>query len=196
MSYLHVFAVILGLVGVVPAVTLLSPVKIEHRAVPAIMITLSIVLWFLPAGIDFALAAVPVAAYISAKLGIEHAGHEPANYAPAVEKTRAVVQAAREKVRPSKPIAVTEFVKKAYPDPSKEAPEIDNDTAAEDDVQDVEPEDAPEPTLQDKLEMAAKGLPSEFQAKLAGRRAGRDLSVGLRNSTVSTVRKFVPSLLD
>jgi hypothetical protein len=197
-NYLHIVAVLLGLVGVVPALTLASPVKVAHRAIPTTMIFVALVLWFLPTGIDLALACVPVAAWISARLGIDHAGHEPANYDPAVRTVKGVAQAARERVRPSKPIEIRQFVDRAYPNPDDKDELADSDAAAnaDDDVDDEpETQEAPEPTIADKLELAATGLPAEYQAKLAGQRAGRDNSAGPRNRAVSTVPKFVPSLL-
>jgi hypothetical protein len=146
MDIVHVVAVLLALVGATPAVTLLSPVKVAHRAVPGIMIIASLVLWFLPTGIDLALACVPVAAWISARLGIEHAGHEAADYSgltPAVERAKSAAQAVRGRVRKpqeAEPVEITEFVTRAYPNPDDPDEDelllADTDAVADDDLDD------------------------------------------------------------
>lgn len=110
MNFVHVLAVLLALVGATPAVTLLSPIKVAHRSVPGIMIVASLVLWFLPTGIDLAMACVPVAAWISARLGIEHAGHEALDVTPAVAKAKSAAQAVRDRVRKPEPVEITEFI--------------------------------------------------------------------------------------
>lgn len=183
MNLLHVLAVLLALVGVVPAITLASPVKVVHRAVPAIMVCVSLALWFVPTGIDVALACVPVAAWISARLGIEHAGHEPASYSKAVELARKTTQAARDRIKPPAPVEIRQFVDRAYPNPDDEAADA--------------PEPAPAVNLSDKIESLIDDprMPPGARARLAGRRPGRDTSAGIRNQTHSKVRSFVPSLL-
>jgi hypothetical protein len=200
MNYLHILAVLFALVGVVPAITLASPIKVAHRAIPTIMIIVSLVLWFLPTGLDLAMMCVPIAAWISSKLGIEHAGHEPADYAPAVAKAKTVATAAREKVRPPKPIEVTEFVTKDSAGVLSDEDELaDADTAAAEDddlddaPEDQEPEAAPAETVADKLELAAMGLPAEYQARLAGQRPGKMSQPGLRDQH-TLVRSFIPAL--
>jgi hypothetical protein len=201
MDYLHTIAVLLALVGVVPALTLASPIKVQHRAIPSIMIALALVLWFLPTGIDLALACVPLAAWISARLGIEHAGHEPANYDPAVEAVKDVAKAARERIRPSEPVEVTRYVTKAYPAPDDQDDESDSE---EDDVNDTDAtaEDAeasPAEPLSDKLDSLAAdpALPAGLRNQLAVQRSGRIKTGGLRSATTqSAIRSFVPSLLD
>lgn len=205
MNVVHIIAVLLAIVGAVPALTLLSPWKVAHRAIPLIMILTSLVLWFVPTGIAIAMACVPVAAWISARLGIEHAGHEAADYGPAIQKTKSIAQATREKVRKPEPVEIKQWI-----DPNasyvRSTPLSDESGNLVTDRGDLEPADAtaiadedqaddqPTETLSDRIELAAKGLPAQYQERLAGQRAGRN-SGGL-NQTISTVRKFVPSLLD
>jgi hypothetical protein len=194
---IHIIACLLALIGVIPAVTYLSPIKVGQRAVPLIMIITSLIIWFVPTGVAVAMALVPVAAWISARLGIEHAGHEPVNVAPAVELAKRTAQAARERVRRPEPVEVKQFVDRAYPAPG-EAAEAGLTAAADVDDKAVG-EDVPSPAeqVQEHLGQLARDprLPAQAHQRLMGQRAGRNTQPGLRNQTISAVPKFVPSLL-
>lgn len=120
MNVCHVLAVLFALIAGTPALTLLSPVRVAQRVVPAVMIAIALGLWFLPTAVVTAVALVPVAAWISARLGIQHAENEPVNVAPAVDLAKRTAQATRTAVQ--KQLGKTEpevrqFVTKAYPSP-------------------------------------------------------------------------------
>jgi hypothetical protein len=189
-EYFRLVLDLLAVIGGSSMVSLLSPWRMTARFVPALLFIVGMIVIVLPTLAVAALALMLPAAWIQKLLGIELVGHEPLNVGPAVEKARNAAQAAREKVLPSKPVEVTQFVDRPYPSPEDAA-------AVADDLndEDQKPASPADPSLQDKLELAAKGLPAEFRQRLAGQRAGREGSAGLRNQTVSTVRSFVPSLL-
>jgi hypothetical protein len=181
MNICHVLAVLFALIAGTPALTLLSPVRVAQRVVPAVMIGIALGLWFLPTGIVIAIALVPVAAWISARLGIQHAENEPVNVAPAVELAKNAAQAARERIRKARPVEVTRFVTKAYPDPDKpaegELERADAAAMADDDRDEDEPEQPPADQAQENL-ASYPGLQRP----------------GLRQQH-APVRKFVPSLI-
>lgn len=198
MNIVHLLATLFALIAVTPAITLASPIKVQHRAVPGIMIILAVVLFFLPTALVAAIGLVPVAAWISSRLGIEHAGHEPADYSAATQKAKSAAQAARERIRPARPVPVHQFAAHAFPAP-EDAAELAHANAA--DIQDdgspdtAEPAPSPAEVMREKLASLTQDprLPRESSARLAGQRAGRDTSVGLRHQHAS-VRSFVPAL--
>jgi hypothetical protein len=193
MEYIRLLLDLLAVIGESSMISLLSPWRMQARAVPVLLFVVGMIVMVLPMLPVAALAMMLPAAWLQRFLGIDLHSHEPLNVAPAVEKARSAAQTAREKVRPSKPAEVQQFVTKAYPSPEDEAELVRADAAAvEDDDLDDEPDDAPEPTMADKLALAASGLPEQFQQQLTGQRAGRMAQPGLRGQ--HTVRKFVPSL--
>jgi hypothetical protein len=191
MNWVHIIAVLFALIAVVPAVTLLSPVKVPHRVIPLLMIVVSLSLWFAPTGVAIAIGLVPIAAWISSRLGIEHAGHEPVDVTKAVELAKKTAQRIQERIRKPEPLTVTEFATKAYPNPADEDDEPDD---AEDDED--EPDESPAEAVTVKLDelLHDPALPAGAQARLAGQRQGRDTSGGLRDSTVARVPSYVPAL--
>jgi hypothetical protein len=183
-SIVHIIACLFALIGVVPAITLLSPVRVAHRVVPLIMIILSLVIWFLPTGVAIAMALVPVAAYISVRLGIEHAGHEPVDATKAVELAKKTAQRIQERIRKPEPLVITEFVTK---DSAGVLP-------AEDDEPDQdEPDESPAEKVTAKLEGLTRdpALPAGLRSQLSGQRAGKIHEPG---QTISAVPQYVPSL--
>jgi hypothetical protein len=201
----HILAVLFALVGIVPAITLASPIRVAHRAIPTIMLIASLALWFMPTGIDIALALGPVAAWISARLGIEHAGHEPADYSAATQKVRSATQAACNRIRKPEPVEIQRFVTQAYPSPEDAAELAQTDPAdIEDDPGDstaatasTEREVSPDDAMREKLASLTQDprMPHEAATRLAGQRSGRDTSVGLRGSaTRAPVPSYVPAL--
>jgi hypothetical protein len=191
MNVCHVLAVLFALIAGTPALTLLSPVRVAQRVVPALMIAVALGLWFLPTGIVTAIALVPVAAWISARLGIQHAENEPVNVAPAVELAKNAAQAARTAVqkRLSKPDPeVRQFVARAYPSPDDAEngglEPADDELLDDADQGEYEPETSTADAARERL----AGLTKDSTAYPGLQRPG------LREQH-APVRKFVPSLL-
>lgn len=200
MNVCHVLAVLFALIAGTPALTLLSPVRVAQRVVPAVMIAIALGLWFLPTGVVTAVALVPVAAWISARLGIQHAENEPVNVAPAVELAKRTTQKLQKRVRKAKPVEITRFVDRAYPDPDKaaedESERTDAAAVADDDLdnEDVtESELSPAEAVRGRLEKITRDprLPSKVRGDLASYPGLQ--RPGLRQQH-TPVRKFVPAL--
>ncbi|MGH3401876.1 MAG: hypothetical protein ACRDRJ_05040 [Streptosporangiaceae bacterium] len=130
MDYLRWFFVLLAVFSAVPACTLLSPWRVPARAVPMIMIVVSLFVSFLPAHAVLAMAVVGPIAYLYKRLGIEPAENAPADYSPAIQAARHGAQAARTRIRPPEPVHVTEYATQAYPDPQTVS-EADDDEPPE-----------------------------------------------------------------
>lgn len=190
MNVCHVLAVLFALIAGTPALTLLSPVRIAQRVVPAVMIAVALGLWFLPTGIVTAIALVPVAAWISARLGIQHAENEPANVAPAVELAKRTAQAARTAVQKqlSKPDPeVRQFVARAYPSPD-DAENGGLEPADDELLDDADQgEDEPETSTADAARERLAGLTKDSTAYSGLQRSGL-------HQQHAPVRKFVPAL--
>lgn len=187
MNYVHVVAVLFALIAVVPAVTLLSPVKIAHRAIPLLMIVASLSLWFAPTGVAIAIGLVPIAAWISARLGIEHAGHEPVDATKAVELAKKTAQRIQERVKKTPPLKITEFVTMDSQGvlPADDEPDDAEDTENDED----EPDERPAEKVTARLEELASD-PSMPEA--ARQRLGQQPSA--LNRTITRVPQYVPAL--
>jgi hypothetical protein len=186
-NWIHIIAVLFALIAVVPAVTLLSPVKVAHRAVPMLMIVASLGLWFAPTGVAIAIGLVPIAAWISARLGIEHAGYEPVDATKVVELAKKTAQRIQERVKKTPPLKITEFVTNAYPNPADEDDEPDDGEDTENDKD--EPDESPAGKVTAKLEEVASDprMPRDARQRLGQ-------PPGVRNSTATRVPHYVPAL--
>jgi hypothetical protein len=190
-NYVHLLLDLLAVIGGSSMISLLSPWKVQARAVPALLFAVGLVVMALPMMPVAALAMMLPVAWLQRFFGIDLTSHEAADYSPATAKARAGVQAARERIRKPKPIVVTEFATKAYgPDAGPEEKLDDSDDTTADELD--EPELSPAEQMQDKLEQAAQGLPDFYRHKLAGQRPGKLGQAGLRSGAT---RSFVPSLL-
>lgn len=202
MNYWHLLLDLPAVVGGSSMLALLSPWRMQARAVPALLFVVGMIVLVLPTLPVVALALMLPAALIQRYLGIDLHGHEPVNIAPAVEKAKGAAQAARERVRRPKMAEITQFVNKAYPSPEDAAELTHADAAAEDEPGDstaatasTEPEPSPAEQMREKLDQLVTDprIPADSRARLGGQRAGRDTSVGLRDGT-APVRSFVPAL--
>jgi hypothetical protein len=201
MTWLHLLYQLPAIVAGTTLVSYMSPVKIAHRALPLIMFLVSLIVLALPVFPDLAMALTLPAAWLANFLGISLTGHEPVNVGPAVEKARAGVQAARERIRPAKPVEVTPFVDRAYPAPgdAAELEAADADAAVVDDDLDDAPEDqepvSPADQMSEKLANLTRDprMPREAAVRLAGQRPGKMSQPGLRDQH-APVRSFVPAL--
>ena len=145
----------------------------------------SLGLWFAPTGVAIAIGLVPIAAWISARLGIEHAGHEPVDATKAVELARKTAQRVQERVKKTPPLKVTEFVTK---DSAGVLPAEDDEPDDAEDTED-EPDDSPAERVTSRLEELASDsrMPTDTRQRLGQQ-------PGVRNGTTSAVRSFVPAL--
>jgi hypothetical protein len=137
MDYWHLLLDLPAVVGGATMISLLSPWRMQARAVPVVLFVVGLLVMFLPVPIVAALALMLPVALVQRLMGIELHGHEPMNINPAIEKARSAAQAARERVRkpePVEPMEVTTFAAQAYPAPGIAAEaghdDADSDTAS------------------------------------------------------------------
>lgn len=103
MEYLRLLYELPAIVSGTTILAYLSPWKIEHRFMPAIMFLVALVVLQLPEFIAMSLCLTIPAAWLQAKLGIELHGHEPLKVTlPAIRKPK---------------VEIKKFVTRAYPDP-------------------------------------------------------------------------------
>jgi hypothetical protein len=198
-DYWHLLVDLPAIIGASSMLALLSPWRMQPRAVPALLFIVAMIVLVLPTLPVVALALMLPAALLQRYLGIDLHGHEAADYSPAVEKARDATRAARQRARRPKPVAVTQFVTHAFPAPEDAAELAHADADVEDDPADTpatpstEPEPSPAEQMRERLDQLVSDprLPAGAAARLAGQRGGRDTSVGLRNGTT---RSFVPAL--
>jgi hypothetical protein len=126
----HLIVALLALTGIVPTVAFVSPVKLGHRHIPVITTAGAFACWYLPTGIDSALALVPLAALALRLLSVHVVPDEAADWSPAKAATvsaasrargtvgsiRAKLAATATRIRrkpgtPPEPVEVTGFVK-------------------------------------------------------------------------------------
>lgn len=181
-DYLHLLLDLPAVVGASTMISLLSPWKVQARAVPALLFVVGLIVMVLPMLPVVALALMLPAAWIQRLLGIELHGHEPVNVAPAVEKARSAAQAARERMRTPEPVDITAYATHAYPAPG-DAADVDGDTNDTGSTN-ADAETSPAADLQERLKQTMNDP---------------RLSAGLRSSASSgqhaPVRSYVPSLI-
>jgi hypothetical protein len=196
MNYWHLLLDLPAIVGGSSMISLLSPWRMQARAVPALLFVIGLIVLALPMTIVTAMALMLPAALIQRYLGIELYGHEPVNVAPAVDLARSATQVARARMQKPKPVEVTEFVTQAYPAPEDTA-ELTHADAADDldDRSTGSTEPSPAEQMRERLDEIVRdpSLPAGAGTRLLGQRAGRDTSIGLRNQH-APVRSFVPAL--
>lgn len=195
MDWTHLLLDLPAIIGASSMISLLSPWRMQPRAVPALLFIIGLIVMLLPMLPVVALALMLPAALIQKYLGIDLHGHEPLNAAPAVETAKSAAQSARERVRKPKRAEVTEFVTKAYPAPG-DAAELDDDAA--DDPGDPTastPDTGPSAAEQLQAKLAAVTADPRLPAGAAARLAGRP---GLQrdglHSQHAPVRSFVPAI--
>ena len=196
MDYFHLLLDLPAVVGGSTMASLLSPWKVQARAVPALLFVVALIVMALPMLPVVALALMLPAAWIQRLLGIELHGHEPVNISPAVEKARSAARTARERLRTPEPVDITAYATHAYPAPgdAAEAAQADASDAAEDAPGDgstattAATPPSPADAIRQKLEetMNDPRLPAGAQQRLLQRPGAT--SHGLRNQHAPTRR--------
>jgi hypothetical protein len=189
MDYVRLVLDLLAIIGGSSMVALLSPWRVQPRAVPLLLFVVALVVMVLPLTVVLAMSLMVPAALIMRYLGIELADNEPADYSPATAKARSTAQAARMRVQERgwrrKPVEVTEFATRAYEPPGEpdeaELPDADADV-------DVGEPEQPAKSAADEARERLGQTTGSTSAGWYGQRAG------LRNQH-TPVRSFVPSLL-